>query len=332
VAVLTALHENDAREMVAHYGLHDLRAMVGVPAGSVNSNFALSFDGRQYFLRLYEERDLPGARREAAMLRRLAGAGVPTPPPLVRTDGGLVSELCGKPAALFPWRDGAMRCQSSVTGQDARKVGAALAAVHRAGAGEPCELGRFRYEDLLGRLETIAARNDELFNAVVPILRAELDQAHASRDRALPRGLTHGDLFRDNVLWNDRGDIAALLDFESACDGTFAYDLMVTVLAWCVGDDLDLSLSRAMLDGYQSVRPLDFSERAALWVEGCFAALRFTITRITDYALRTGHAGPRVVKDWRRFMMRFEKLKSLGADGFLRALSDPSRGSGRAGR
>lgn len=328
MAVLTALHENDAREIGLQYGLHDLRGIVGVPAGSVNSNFAVSFDGRQYFLRLYEERDLPGARREAAMLQRLAGAGVPTPSPLVRTDGGLVSALRGKPAALFPWRDGVMRCQSSVTGEDARKVGAALAAVHRAGAGEPCELGRFRYEDLLVRLEAIAARNDDAFNAVVPILRTELDRTHRTRDRTLPRGLCHGDLFRDNVLWNDGGEIAALLDFESACDGTFAYDLMVTVLAWCVGDDLDLSLSKAMLDGYESVRPLDSSERAALCAEGCFAALRFTITRITDYALRTGHAGPRVVKDWRRFMMRFDKLQALGADGFLRALG----GSGRSGR
>lgn len=325
VAVLTALHEKDARELAGQYGLQDFRAVVGIPAGSVNSNFELRFGAQRYFLRLYEEQDAAGAERETAMLGRLAGTGVPTPAPLARSDGALVSNLCGKPAALFPWRDGTMRCQSSVTAEDARKVGAALASIHVAGADEPCELGRFRYEDLCGRLRTIAYRNHEAFNPVVPILQAELDRAHAARDRKLPRGLTHGDLFRDNVLWNEHDDIAALLDFESACEGTFAYDLTVTLLAWCVGSELDLSLSRALVRGYESVRPLTAAERDGLWAEGCFAALRFTITRITDYALRDRHAGPRVVKDWRRFMMRFETLKSLGADAFVRSVSDARR-------
>ena len=318
--MLTALREEDARELAAHYGLDDLRAVTGIPAGSVNSNFSLRIGESHYFLRLYEERDVAGAEREAAMLERLARAGVATPAPLSRTDGGLVSKLCGKPAALFPWRDGTMRCQASVTPGDVRKVGAALAGVHKAGSAEPCEHGRFRYEDLLARLDTIAARNEATFESIMPTLRAELDRAHLQRDRSLPRGLTHGDLFRDNVLWNDAGEIAALLDFESACEGTFAYDLMVTMLAWCVADELDLELSRAMFDGYESVRALAPQERRGLWAEGCFAALRFTITRITDYALRTGHAGPRVVKDWRRFFMRFEKLQALGTRGLLEGL------------
>jgi hypothetical protein len=52
-----------------------------------------------------------------------------------------------------------------------------------------------------------------------------------------------------------------------------------------------------------------------LWAEASFAALRFTITRITDYAMRTDAAGPRVVKDWRRFMRRFDELRELGSAG-----------------
>lgn len=323
MAVLTVLSEDDARQLVAQYGLRDLRSLTGVPAGSVNSNFELRAGAGRYFLRLYEERDLAGAERETAMLDRMVRSGVPTPAPLLRADGGFVSKVHGKPAALFPWQVGTMRCQAAVTADDARHVGAALAAVHAAGAGETSEPGRFRYDDLLARLQWIADRDDERFRSVVPVLRDELRRTHARRERPLPRGLTHGDLFRDNVLWDDRGRIAALLDFESACEGTFAYDLMVTVLAWCVGDELDVTLSRAMIGGYESVRPLTVEERGALWVEACFAALRFTVTRITDYALRTTPAGSaRVVKDWRRFLMRFERLRALGERGFLQAVAE----------
>jgi hypothetical protein len=64
--------------------------------------------------------------------------------------------------------------------------------------------------------------------------------------------------------------------------------------------------------------------------EGCFATLRFTVTRITDYAMRAGEAGPRVVKDWRRFWTRFEMLEGMGNDGVLRVMG-MGRGEGARG-
>jgi homoserine kinase type II len=320
MAVLTPISRDDAVELTEAYGLGSLESVDGIAAGSVNSNFAIRAGGRRVFLRLYEEQELAGAVRETAMLERLAALGVPTPAPLRRNDGELVSVVGAKPAAVFPWRDGAMRCQASVRPADARLVGRALARVHLAGAGEPPVPGRFGYEDLLGRLRSIAGSGHPELAPRAPALREALVQAHEARDPTLPRGLTHTDLFRDNVLWDESGGISALLDFESACEGTYAYDLMVTVLSWCVGDDLDPRLASAMREGYEDVRPLAPAERRGLLAEGRFAALRFTITRITDYALRASTEAPRVVKDWRRFLMRFERLTALGADGLARVL------------
>jgi len=315
VAVLTPIDASDVRALYAGYALPAPRSFTGIAGGSVNSNYAVEGVGGRLFLRLYEERGMDGARRECAMLERLAGKGVPTPAPLRRSDGEHVSAVRGKPAVLFPWRDGHMRCQAGVTPEDAAKVGAALARVHVAGAGEPVEPGRFGIDALGVRLDRIAASGDPTFAPMVPALRSRLAAVQAARNDGLPRGLTHGDLFRDNVLWADSGEVSALLDFESACEDTFAYDLMVTVLSWCFGDDLEARLASAMREGYENVRPLTEPEKQALWAEGAFAAMRFTITRITDYAMRTGATGPRVVKDWRRFAKRFEKIDALGAAG-----------------
>jgi homoserine kinase type II len=336
MAVLTAITQDEARALVEAYGLLGLRAVDGIPAGSVNSNFALhvaappglsfgaapgvSFGAARFFLRIYEEQDKTGAEHETAMLEHLARAGVPTPAPLRRTDGSLVSLVRGKPAALFPWRDGQMRCQAGVTQEDARLVGEALARVHLAGADLVAHRGRFEFEHLLERLDRVARSGSEPFERLVPSLRAALVRTHQARDSGIPAGLIHSDLFRDNVLWDPSGRVAALLDFESACRGTFAYDLMVCVLSWCVGDDLEPYLAQAMRAGYDEVRPLTKTELRGLLAEGSFAALRFTITRITDYALRESAEGPRVVKDWKRFLMRFEKLQALGEDGLLRAV------------
>jgi homoserine kinase type II len=321
VAVLTAIDDDDARALCEAFGLPPPRRIEGIAGGSVNSNFALHTAGETVFCRLYEERDLAGAEREAAMLGRLAAAGVPTPAPLARVAGGFILGVRGKPAALFPWREGEIRCQASVTVQDASRVGEALAQVHQAGRHEAAEPGRFGLPELLERVDRIERSGDPRFAPLAPRLRAWLRSVQASRDVSLPSGLSHGDLFRDNVLWQGP-ELSALLDFESACLGAYAYDLMVTVLSWCFGDDLDRRLASAMRAGYETVRPLTPAERQGLHAEARFAALRFTVTRITDYAMRAGAAGPRVVKDWGRFMKRFEKLEALGGEGFQAVLFD----------
>ncbi|HVJ92219.1 MAG TPA: phosphotransferase, partial [Labilithrix sp.] len=140
----------------------------------------------------------------------------------------------------------------------------------------------------------------------------------AERRRAdVPTGLVHGDLFRDNVLWAETSSgcytIAALLDFESAHDGPFVYDLAVTILSWSYGAEFDTKLASAIVRGYRSVRELEATEREALYDEAIFAALRFTITRITDDAIRVG-------KRWQRFVERREAIERLGRRGFCEVL------------
>ena len=314
VAVLTPVPLPDARAFCRRYGVHDVEAIVGVPAGSVNSNFAL--------------RDFPQAApaSSSGSTRSRTGRGRwPRRRSCTRSPRRASPRRRRSPRAM-----GALPSESSPASPRRSFRGATAACVVR----PPCRRGTREpsgrrwpgstsrssrcappleplsgHEDLLVRLDrTSPAKARPELAAQAEPLRAKLEQCARRRDPTLPRGLIHGDLFRDNVLW--QGDrIAALLDFESASEGALAYDLMVTALAWCFGDALDQALLRAMIDGYESVRPLSASERAALVTEGSAAALRFTITRITDYAMRvTGE--PRVIKDWRRFAMRLAALES----------------------
>jgi homoserine kinase type II len=325
VGVFTQLSQADADATARAYGLGEVREVRGIAAGSVNSNYALTCAAGRFFLRIYEEQDARGAAAEAGMLAALEAKGVKTPAPLAAKEAGLA--VAGKPVAVFPWRAGGMRCQASVTAEDAARMGAELARVHVAGEGVAIGEGRFRVEDLRGRIGVIAGAKDALLAAEAPVLGEKLETLIARR-RAVPEGLIHGDLFRDNVLWEreDGGEIAALLDFESASRGRYVFDLMVVVLAWAFGDGLSVPVARGICDGYRQVRELGEDERAALQTEGCVAALRFMITRITDYAMKGG-IGPRVLKDWRRFAMRLRTLEEMGERGVREAMG--IGGSGR---
>jgi homoserine kinase type II len=316
MATYTRIGLADACAIGRRFGV-EVTGLAAITAGSVNSSYRLeSATGESYLARIYEEASRADAEGEARLVERLAAAGIPTPCPASRLDGGgftvpAPSAVGGRPVALFPWRDGETLCQARVTPAATARVGEVLARIHLtlADAEQP-RPGRFRLEDLRARLRAIDAVPDATLRALAPTIAERLDRVAAARDPALPGGIVHGDLFRDNVLWRD-GAIIAVLDFESAADGSWAYDLMVTVLAWCYGDALDLDLVRALLRGYQTVRPLSPAERSALAGEGRMAALRFTITRITDFTLRAG-ADPRVMKDWRRFWARLASLDALG--------------------
>jgi homoserine kinase type II len=319
MATLTPLLLDDARRLGAAYGL-DVASVRGIPAGSVNSNYALTLTGgAQVFLRVYEEQQAASAAGEARLLAHLAAEGVktPRPRPLVADADGFIAEYAGKPVAVFPWIEGDSLCQKLVTTDAAFKLGAALGEVHRAGdsfVGAPAS--RFGAPQLASRLRGIdATKLDAELAAVVARLGDDL--ARLSGRPIIGEGLIHGDLFRDNVHWQG-GEITALLDFESASIGSRPFDLMVTILAWCFGDALDPALARALASGYTRARPLPEAEAEALHAEGSFAALRFSITRITDFELRPRGNG--VYKDYRRFLARGATLAALGPRGLRELL------------
>lgn len=320
MAILTRPSDDELHALAAAYRLGDLTAARGIEAGTVNTSYALDFAAGTYFLRIYEEQDAVGAAREAKVLSHLAGHGVPTPAPIAGIDGVSLRTVAGKPAALFPWVPGDILCQARVSALAANVVGAALARIHLAGHAPdaPLDAGRFGPRELEKRCERVALSSDPDAKAFAPTLRAACIAAAEKREAnggRAPRGLIHGDLFRDNVLWDPQNPskIAALLDFESAHDGPFAYDIAVTILSWSYGSTLDLGIARAMVEGYRGVRDLLPGDREVLFDELLLAALRFTITRITDNAIRVG-------KRWQRFLERRQALEAIGPKNLMEAL------------
>jgi len=315
MAILTVPRDEDFDALLAAYELGSRRLSKGIEAGTVNTSYALDLDAGRYFLRLYEEQGPAGAEAEARLLLHLAASGVPTPAPVRARDGTMVQTVAGKPAAIFPWVDGDMLCLRSVGVAAARDVGVALAKMHLAGPSpsDPLGEGRFGPVDLAARCARVRTSGDFAARAQADALHDAVLAVAARRQKGLPSGLVHGDLFRDNVLWHE-GRIAALLDFESAHHGPFAYDIAVTILSWSFRAALDLDVARAIVAGYREVRDLEEAERDALFAEAVFAAIRFTITRITDDAIRVG-------KKWQRFVARREAVEQLGPRGFREALA-----------
>ena len=307
--MFTALGEPELVELAGAFGLGAVREHASIAAGTINSNFELVTDRGRYFVRVNEGKAEADVAWEARLVTALAAGGVVTPPPLVTLQGTPYAQLRAlrKWASVFPWRAGSHVGASDVTPAMAETFGRALGELHRVGLELPPAWRRgsiYDHDHLVTRFEKFARIDDKTLIRAVAILRDELAIARDAtplRTRAT-HGIIHGDLFRDNVLW-DGGEISAILDFEQASGGSLVYDLAVCINDWCWTIFPRLDLAVALVAGYQRIRPLTDADRVALPIEIRAAAARFTLTRITDvYLARVDNPD----KDFRAFLARCE--------------------------
>jgi homoserine kinase type II len=320
MAVYTEVPDDELAQFVASYDLGALLSYKGIAEGVENTNYLIHTEKGPYFLTLYEKRvapaDLPFF---LGLMEHLAKAGINCPTPVHDRQGRVLRTLAGRPAAIVTFLEGVWirRPQPRHCGA----LGKALAGLHVAGRG--LELKRANALGLAGwrpLFERFATRADEIAPGLAATIRHELDYLEASWPAGLDEGVIHADLFPDNVFF--LGDtLSGLIDFYFACNDALAYDVAITLNAWCFETDYSFNITkgRALLKGYQSVRPLTPEECGALPVLARGAALRFLLTRGYDW-LHT--ASTALVKrkdpiDYLRRLKFHRAVRSAAAYGLL---------------
>lgn len=323
MAVYTELAPDEIAAVLAAYGLPAPDRVVPEPRGYVNTNHHVWAGGSRFFLRLAEASGDEDVAFEAEVLRFLAEARFPAPRLLHTTGGAPAARARGKRALLFAYAPGEELLPGAVAPEHCRRVGAELGRLHDLASGftsaRANPYGRGRVAGWLAEVQADPA--DAEVRAALPLLEDEL--ARAAALPGAPRGLVHGDLFVDNVLWIG-GRVSVVLDWEMSCVEAFAYDLGVALSAWCweegpgaPGEGAGWVPARvaALGAGYRERRRLEPETAAALLPYARFAALRFTASRLA--ALRAPDLGraraPR--KDWRPYRDRLLALRAMaGAD------------------
>lgn len=311
MAVYTDITEDDLRNFLIQYNVGTLTSYKGIAEGVENSNFLLHTTKDPLILTLYEKRveknDLPFF---LGLMQHLAAKGLSCPLPLPRKDGELLGELSGRPAALISFLEGMWLRKPEA--KHCREVGKALAAMHLAGEGfeieRPNALSVEGWKVLWDKSE---ARADEVEKGLRQEIRPEIDYLAAHWPKDLPAGVIHADLFQDNVFF--LGDeLSGLIDFYFACNDLLAYDVSICLNAWCFEKDgaYNVTKGKALLEGYQSVRPLSAEELDALPLLARGSALRFFLTRLYDW-LTTPEGALVVKKDPLEYLRKLRFHRSI---------------------
>lgn len=320
MAHYTALSPAALAEACARFGLPPPDRAEPEPRGRVNTSYHLWCGGERWFLRLAEASDEAAVRFEAEVQRYLFQAQFPVPRLVTTTAGQPFATVAGKPAMLFAYAPGEEVARADVDALRCRRVGEQLGRLHELSGGFTEERENpYGPATLAGWLAALGSGGaDAEVRAALPLLREELAAA-AARPGA-PRGLCHGDLFVDNVLWlGDR--VGYLLDWEMACTEAFAWDLAVAVDAWCwQGGRHDHLRAVALLEGYRARHRLEPETVSALHAHARLQALRWALGRLRTFP-GGRPAGEQVVwKDWRSYRDRLVALRAMGPGGYLELL------------
>jgi homoserine kinase type II len=284
MAVYTEVTDEALEAFLADYDIGTMVAFRGIAEGVENSNYSLRTSRGDFILTLYEKRvdpnELPWF---LGLMEHLAQHGLVCPQPVRGRDGLALRHLSGRHAAITTFLPGVW--PRRVRPQHCGPVGTALATLHLAGAGyAPPRVNALGPDSWMPLLERCRDQADEVQAGLVWQLDAALATILAAWPVGLPVGHIHADMFPDNVFFlGDR--LSGVIDFYFAATDLLAYDIAVCLNAWCFEPDFSFNVtkSRAMLAGYQAVRPLSAAEQDALPVLCQGAAIRFLLTRLFDW-------------------------------------------------
>ncbi len=317
MAGFTHLSERTLRQHLRPFQIGDLIEARGVSASALNTVYDLSTTRGRFIVRILENRTTRDAQFEEALLFYLSKKGLTVPRMMGAGKRGHVIAITPRQQlSVFQVLPGRQLGVFEIRPEHCRQVGEFLGDMHvHARAFRRKKKHRYDPSRLAKVLERCAyAARDANQLRDVKTLALELIRHHFITE--LPRGTIHGELFIDNARF-ERGKLSGVLDFEGASTAPLAYDLAVALCDWAFLHDRFLpERARALVEGYQSRRPLMPMERGQLYELCRFAVTRFATMRFFDFEVRTRASRGHLYQDYRHFLERLSSLRQLGAQVF----------------
>ena len=274
----TELKKNEIQKIAAEYNL-SLVDYEPIEEGVGNSNYLLRTRKKKYVLTIFE---IAWARVDALvkLLSLLAECDFPTTRLLSLATGQMITFSHGKPVLVKRYVSG----QVAEDLDDAMlfQIGATMAQLHEIIAPDfladnhACGLQTFLNivgENIDPEYESWLAQQYNFLKKNIP--------------RDLPRGIIHGDLFYDNVLFEGK-KIKAIIDFEEVCQYYKLFDLGMGIVGLCKEEtSIDLNKVQWLLNGYQQKRVLEKREKEYLQIFIEYAATSTSSWRYWKFNIDT---------------------------------------------
>jgi homoserine kinase type II len=283
MAVYSPINESELSSLLRQYDIGTLVKFEGILEGIENTNYKVTTSQNNYILTIFEKRveskDVPFFIN---LKKHLASKKFLCPEPISDIQGKNINTLKAKSCVLVSFLDG--KKVTDITDIHCQQVGEVLASLH-------IKTKDFN-EKRLNSMSSIQWQNiflkcknhtNQKFIHMLPIIEEELLYLKNHWPNDLPSGIIHADVFQDNVFFQ-KNIFSGLIDFYFSCNDFLAYDIALTINAWCFNEQnlFDKNRYQALIKGYESQRKLTTEEKKYFSILLRGASIRILITRLHD--------------------------------------------------
>lgn len=243
--------------------VREIRPLSG---GVMSDVYACVTDVGSLVFKSYVAKEFDGVADEVALLRELARLEFLSPRPIATTNGDFVLSFQSRSSALFSYIEGEITDELTTPAQ-LYEIGVLLGRLHvllqdfsgrlEQGVWDPVAL-----EKLVIKHGSEVRKRYEGGSRLVEFVESELPRYRFPS--GLPSGVTHQDVKPENLIWA-HGKVSGLVDFGNAYRGVLLFDVTTPIIWTCFpAGKFRHDLARALIEGYECVRPFTELERRVI--------------------------------------------------------------------
>ena len=283
MAVFTKLEKNEIEDFLNDYSIGKLISFEGIVKGTENTNYKIITTKNKYILTILEKRVQPEDLPFFMDLQyELAAHGFDCPLPVKNNKKSIINKLKDKSAVIMSFLQG--ENLTNVMPEHCYELGLKIAKftniTKNLNLSRPNSVG---YKTWVSIYENFKNINDESYQEYFQTLDKELIFLKNNWPINLPTAIIHADLFIDNILFI-QNKISGIIDFYFSCNDFVAYELALTINAWCFNKDVTFNYKNynSLMMGFENISSLNIQEKASMNVLLRGAAVRILVTRLHD--------------------------------------------------
>ena len=286
MAVYTKINKKDLLIINKKFVDKKFISFKGIKQGIENTNYLLKSKNEKFILTIFEKRvlkkELPFFMK---LMDQLSNSKINCPKPLKNKNGDYLFKLKNKSACIVTFLKG--KDKKILNLKNCYDIGKMVAEMHSSTK----KIKLYRKNSMgiknLNPLFNSIKFKSKKFTNIEKFLKINFIDIKKKWPKKLPNGIIHGDLFIDNIFFNNN-KVSGIIDFYFAANDYFMYEIAICINALCFDKSknqflLNKKKVKNFIRGYESIKKISNKEKKSLNILCRGAAMRYFLTRLYDY-------------------------------------------------
>ena len=304
------LGNSELNQIVNKFDIAHFKKSEPMKEGQVNYNYLLETEKEKYVLTIFNKKNYDEIITLVGILEHLSEKKFPSSKLVETVNGDLFDTYQKQYVIMKKYIEGEII--ENLNEKQLFKVGKILAELHN------IDVPSFvpdKYPYGIESFEQVYVKKAE-DEEYIKWLQKKEKYLKENISNGLPKVLIHGDVFYDNLLWKN-GMLAALIDFEYACNYYKIFDIGTAIIGNCIENEkINFQKAKSIIKGYRTLGRFDPKEIRQLKLFTEYAAIATSVLR---FKLK-GLINEKKSRDYKEMMRTAENIHNFPKKEFIQGI------------